>query len=145
MFSLNPFFLIVYEVRKRNKCIKIRDAQKLLQASFWVKQFSKNVFKRLFKTICYRKNLFDVSSKHCVKSVQTRSFFWSVFSLIWTEYGEIWSISRYSVQMRENTDQKKLRIWTHFTQWSCIKQETFTWQKVQETFTHLFKVPWMTT
>ena len=22
----------------------------------------------------------------------------------------------YSVQMRENTDQKKLRIWTHFTQ-----------------------------
>ena len=26
---------------------------------------------------------------------------------------------RYSVQMRENTDQKKLRIWTHSTQWRC--------------------------
>ena len=26
---------------------------------------------------------------HCVKSVQIRSFFWSVFSRIWTEYGEI--------------------------------------------------------
>ena len=25
--------------------------------------------------------------KHGVKSVQTRSFFWSVFSCIWTEYG----------------------------------------------------------
>ena len=35
---------------------------------------------------------------HCVKSVQIRSF-----------------SSPYSVQIRENTDQKKLRIWTHFT------------------------------
>ena len=24
----------------------------------------------------------------------------------------------YSVRMRENTDQKKLRIWTFFTQWN---------------------------
>ena len=53
---------------------------------------------------------------HCVKCVQIRSFFWSVFSHIRTEYGEIRSISPYSVQMRENTDQKKLRIWTLFTQ-----------------------------
>ena len=33
-------------------------------------------------------------------------FFWSVFSLILTEYGKIGSISLYSVRMRENTDQK---------------------------------------
>ena len=33
-------------------------------------------------------------------------FFWSVFSRIRTEYGEIQSISPYSVQMQENTDQK---------------------------------------
>ena len=33
-------------------------------------------------------------------------FFWFVFACIWTEYGEIWSISPYSVRMRENTDQK---------------------------------------
>ena len=26
---------------------------------------------------------------HCMKSVQTRSYFWSVFSCIRTEYGEI--------------------------------------------------------
>ena len=26
---------------------------------------------------------------HCVKTDQIWSFFWSVFSLIWTEYGEI--------------------------------------------------------
>ena len=30
--------------------------------------------------------------KHCVKSVQIRSFFWSIFSFIRTEYGEIRSI-----------------------------------------------------
>ena len=29
------------------------------------------------------------------------------------------SISLYSVGMRRNTDQKKLRIWTLFTQWPC--------------------------
>ena len=33
-------------------------------------------------------------------------FFWSVFPRIWNEYGEILGISTYSVQMRENTDQK---------------------------------------
>ena len=50
--------------------------------------------------------------------VQIRSFFWSVFSHIWTEYGEILRISLYSVRMRENTDQKKLRIWILFPQFS---------------------------
>ena len=33
-------------------------------------------------------------------------FFWSVFPHIRTEYGEIQSISPYSIRMRENTDQK---------------------------------------
>ena len=54
--------------------------------------------------------------RHCVKSVQIRSFLWSAFSRIWTEYGEILCISPYLVRMRENTDQKKLRIWILFTQ-----------------------------
>ena len=52
---------------------------------------------------------------NCVKSVQIRSFFWSVFSRIQTEYGEI-RISPYSIRMLENTDQEKLRILTLFTQ-----------------------------
>ena len=46
------------------------------------------------------------SAVHCVKCVQIRSFSWSVFSLIRTDYGKIRSISPYSVRMRENTDQK---------------------------------------
>ena len=53
-------------------------------------------------------------SKHCVKSVQIQSFFWSVFSSFWTEYGDLWRKSPYSVRKRENTDQKKLHIWTIF-------------------------------
>ena len=44
--------------------------------------------------------------QHCEKCVQTRTFFWSVFSRIRTEYGEIRSIFPYSVRMRENTDRK---------------------------------------
>ena len=59
---------------------------------------------------------------HCVKCVQIRSFFWSVFSRIRTEYGEIRSISPYSVRMRENTHQKKLRIWTLFSSDSQISR-----------------------
>ena len=31
----------------------------------------------------------NYNTKHCVKSVQIRSFLWSVFSCILTEYGEI--------------------------------------------------------
>ena len=53
---------------------------------------------------------------HCVKSVQIESNFWSVFSRIRAEYGEILRISPYSVRLRENTKQKLLRIWTLFTQ-----------------------------
>ena len=43
-------------------------------------------------------------------------FFWSVFSRIWTEYGQR-SISPCSVRVWGNTDQKKLCIWTLYTQW----------------------------
>ena len=57
---------------------------------------------------------------HCMKSAQIRSFFWSVFSHIRTEYGGLRSKSQYSVLIRENTDQKKLRILTLFTQWQCV-------------------------
>ena len=48
-------------------------------------------------------------------------FFWSVFSCIWTEYGEIRSISPYSVRMRENTDHKNSE-YGHFSRSvSCSK------------------------
>ena len=46
-------------------------------------------------------------SIHCLKSVQIRSYIWSVFSRNRTEYGEILRIYPYSIRIRENTDQKK--------------------------------------
>ena len=55
-----------------------------------------------------------------MKSVKIRSFFWSVFSRIRTEYGEVLRISPYSVRMREKTDQKKFHIWALFTQYHSI-------------------------
>ena len=57
---------------------------------------------------------------HCPKHVQIRSFFWSVFSRFWTEYRYLLCKSLYSVQKWENTDQKKLRIWTLFMQWMSL-------------------------
>ena len=49
-----------------------------------------------------------------MKIVQIRSFFCSVFSCVRGLNTEIY----YSVRIKENTDQKKIRIWTLFTQWS---------------------------
>ena len=51
-----------------------------------------------------------------------RSYFWSVFSCIRTENGDLWSISPYSVRIQENTDQKQLRIWTLFTHLESTNQ-----------------------
>ena len=76
--------------------------------SFYVPSYSigcfHQIFRKCFNFICsyisYTYCLISVSAilcpLHCVKSVQIRSFFWSVFSSIWTEYGDIRSISPYS-------------------------------------------------
>ena len=76
---------------------------------------------------------------HCVKSVQVRSFFWSVVSRIRTKYGEIRSIFPYLVQIRENTDQEKLRIWTLFAQWILLCILLFLlWQGITSRWFFLF-------
>ena len=59
-------------------------------------------------------------AKHCVKIVIIRSFFLSVFSCIRTKYGDLQGKSSHSVWIQENRDQKKLRIWTLFTQWNLL-------------------------
>ena len=56
-------------------------------------------FVKLLKTIFYRVSHYD----HCVKNVQIRSFFGPYFPTF-----------------RLNMDQKKLRIQTHFTQWTTL-------------------------
>ena len=76
---------------------------------------------------------------HFVKSVQIRSFFWSVFSCTWTEYGEILPVSPYSVWMQEHADQKKLCIWTLFTQWISCYWES---RKLTHDSRRLLRVSW---
>ena len=75
------------------------------------------------------------SPVHCVKGVQILNFFWSVSSRIWTECGELFHISLYSAQMRENTDQKKLRIWTLFR--SKTHDREFYWSADHEYYAGL--------
>ena len=71
-------------------------------------------------------------------SVQIRSCFWSVFSRIRTEYGDLGSKSVFSVRIRENTDQKKLCIWTSFTKWKLLKINTaFVIQKLAQAKSHI--------
>ena len=41
------------------------------------------------------------------------------FAAIGLNMERIWGIFLYSVCMPENTDQKKLCVWTLFTQWKC--------------------------
>ena len=54
-----------------------------------------------------KKGHFSRSGQHCAlrEKCLYSELFWSVFSSIWTEYGEIRSISPYSDQMLKNTDQ----------------------------------------
>ena len=63
-----------------------------------------------FPVVLYHWNL------HCVKSVQIQCFLCSVFFRIWTEYGDLFRKSPYSVRIQESTDQQKLCIWTLFSQ-----------------------------
>ena len=52
----------------------------------WVKVITKNIVLGSLWTHFMHKR---VKPAHCVKSVQIRSFFWSVFSCTWTEYGDL--------------------------------------------------------
>ena len=45
---------------------------------------------------------------HCMKIAQIRSFFWSVFSCIRTDYGDLLRKSSYSVRIQENMVLKKI-------------------------------------
>ena len=82
-------------------------------------------------------NLTYPTQTHCVKSVQIRSFFWSLFSFARAEHGDLRSKSPYLARVREYTDLKKLCIWALFTQWDHLLiqfamtgiQEKINWAK----------------
>ena len=78
---------------------------------------------------------------HCVKSAKIRSFFWSVFSHIRNDHGDLRSKSPFSVRIWKNTDQNKLRIWTLFTQYYRL------WwiQQIKSPFLIISKQQWLVT
>ena len=67
----------------------------------WLQVTMSLITSKVFKIYCYN------WLRHWVKSVQIRSYFWSVFSHILTEYGEILRISPYSV--------RKTSVFEHFS------------------------------
>ena len=77
--------------------------------------FKKEVKKNRNKTDIIMKILLLGRLTRCVKNVQI-GVFWSVFSCIRTECGDLPRKYPHSVRIQENTDQKKPRIWTLFTQ-----------------------------
>ena len=99
---------------KFGQWIKYNVRNTFLQKS-WRKWGRETSF-RLFSLILYKAaltlsinlhiNLYIFNIYHCVKRVQIRSFFWSVFSRIWTEYRDLLRKSPYSVLIRKNTNQK---------------------------------------
>ena len=60
-------------------------------------------------------------------------FFWSVFSYIRTEFGKIRSISPYSIQMLENTNQKNSE-YRHFSRsdmWQSFHNDDSAWYSIR--------------
>ena len=55
-------------------------------------------------TISSSGKVLDHGNLTCVKSVQIRSYFWSVFSCIRTEYRDLLGKSPCLVRLQENTD-----------------------------------------
>ena len=50
--------------------------------------------------------LYRACKCNTARKISKYNLFWSVFSRIWTEYGDFRSKSPYSLQIRENTDQR---------------------------------------
>ena len=118
---------------------------KIIDTKYWCRESGKRTLKQKRKKkkkfYCQPSDTFDtIFENKCTawKVSKKRSFSWSVFYRIRTEYGEILRISAYSVQMWENTDQKKLRIWTHFTQWWFWKRFLNCWKDSWKIFLKRF-------
>ena len=96
------------------KIVKLIDKYLKLKNSWLLLHVMKNYFKAIKKICKVNVSEFKSVAKKCLKltSLPLRKkcpyleFFCSVFSHIRTEYGKIRSISPYSVQIRENADEK---------------------------------------
>ena len=57
-------------------------------------------------------------------------FFWSTFSRIWSEYGDLFCKSPFSVQMLENADQRNFE-YGHYAVNILVKRIRFKWSPVK--------------
>ena len=61
---------------------------------------------------CYTKSHLEIL--HCVTSVQIRSYFWSLFSCIRTEYGDLGRSEYRKIRTRNNS------VFGHFSRSVCV-------------------------
>ena len=68
---------------------------------------------RNIRTMCeiWQLKFNNTDTRHYVKSVQIRSFFWSLFSCIWTEYGDLLRIQYKYKKLRTG----KNSVFGHFS------------------------------
>ena len=90
--------IISFILKTKNQNIQIKFSENLRGDNFYENVFADfpNLIKKHGKE----------SSLHYVKSVYIRSFFWSIFFRIRTEYGDLLCKPPYSVRMQKNKDQK---------------------------------------
>ena len=91
------FFMKIFQIFSKQK------------KNFRNKNFQ-NINKRLLETTITNQAIFYYRFSLCEHSLRKKfpysEFFWSVFSRSQTEYGNFQNKSLYSVQLRDNTDQK---------------------------------------
>ena len=101
-----------------NYSVIFKRQKRLSSLEAFKEHFKKQFFTILCVFILLINEFSNASIKsHCMKSVQVRSFFWYVFSCIQAEYGDLLYKYPHLVRIKENINQKNLRIWTLFTQW----------------------------
>ena len=94
------------------------------------------IYTNFFKTAIYRMvlsecfciflSISDLTGFSLREKCPYSELFWSTFSRIWTEYGEIRNTSRYSVRMRENADENNSE-YDHFLRSVCHTTHLTIW------------------
>ena len=89
IFADDPVYRIEVTTQNRTFTKEITKGKiKRAKSDVIISNFNENIFMELKNTENNRKSV-GCTDQHCVKSVKIRSFFWSVFSCIWTEYMKI--------------------------------------------------------
>ena len=102
--------------------------------AIWTK-FCRTLHIRCLRRSLARRWLFEPKSKTLLSQILT--CLWKCAEKMCCE-NVLLHISPYSVRMRENTDQKNLRIWTLFTQCHCQcvckipKEQNVCWKMIQQ-------------